>query len=235
MVTGYVSYRGLKPLARLCEVVFYTTFILVLIPSGGLAHGSILDVMPVGGAGLINLAKASKDTVFFYTGAEIIFLIYPFLYDSKKLLKCCLLGIGVITVVYAWLTFLTIYYFGTDTAPKFLWPTLVLSDSVHIPIINSFRYIFLSLWALVVFRCISVYYFALSYGFSKLIKKVSAETITIIMYPIIFYLSTLYGDPTTRRYYTGLITPYFIIFNLFYVSIIAIMISGKKGDNHEKK
>lgn len=234
-VAAYVSYKGLKPLGRLCEVIFYITIIFALIPGAALNHGSILELMPVGGAGLMNIAKASKETAFFYTGAEIAFLIYPFLYNSKKFLKCCLIGIGINTVGYTWITFLTIYYFGIGTAPKFLWPTLVLSDSIHIPIINSFRYIFVSLWALVVLRCISIYYFTISFGLSRVIKKISAETVTICIYPIIFYLSMLYGNVTTRRYYTGVITPYFVIFNLLYVSIIAIMISCKKDDNYEKK
>lgn len=233
-VAAYVSYKGLKPLGRLCEVVFYITIILAIIPGAALNHGSILELMPIGGAGLMNIANASKETAFFYTGAEITFLIYPFLYNSKKLLKCCLVGIGIDIVGYTWITFLTIYYFGIDTAPKFLWPTLVLSDSIHIPIINSFRYIFISLWALVVLRCISIYYFAISFGLSRLIKKVSAETVTICLYPIIFYMSTLYGNVTTRRYYIGVITPCYVIFNLLYVSIIAIMIRYKKDDKSEK-
>ena len=66
-------------------------------------------------------------------------------------------------------------------------------------------------------------------------NPLSAETVTICIYPIIFYLSTLYGNVTTRRYYTGVITPCFIIFNLLYVSIIGIMIRFKKDDNYEKK
>ncbi|RMD02378.1 hypothetical protein D9O40_06235 [Clostridium autoethanogenum] len=234
-VIAYVSYKGMKPLARLCQVIFYITIILVFVPSATLKYGSYLNLMPVFGSGFRNILKASKETSYFYAGGEIIFFIYPFLQDKKKLLKCGTIGIVVTMFIYTWSAFLTIYYLGIEISPKYLWPMLTLADSISIPIINSFRYIFISLWALVALRCLSIYYFCASYGLNRVVKKVSPQAFTIILYPIILYLSGLYENPIGRMHYTDMILSIYLIYNLIFVSLIAILISFKKGDNFEKK
>lgn len=234
-VVAYVSYKGMKPLARLCQVIFYITIILVFVPSATLKYGSYLNLMPVFGSGFKNILKASKETAFFYTGGEIVFFIYPFLQNKKKLLKYGTISIVITMFIYTWSAFLTIYYLGIEISPKYLWPMVTLADSINIPIINSFRYIFISLWALVVLRCLAIYYFSASYGLNRVIKKISPQVFTIILYPIILYLSGLYENPTRRIHYTDMIMPIYVIYNLIYISLIAILISFKKGDNFEKK
>jgi len=231
---AFVSYKGIKTLGRLNEVSFYLSICLIIIPAGILAYGSFLNLMPVFGSGLNNIVKGSKNSVIAYSGMEIIFLIYPFLKDRKKLLKCGLVSTAIVVFIYAWVTFGTIYYLGVDSSQKYLWPVLTLADSVKIPIINSFRYIFISLWSLVEFKCISTYYFAVSYGLNQSIKKISAKTFTILLYPIIIFISFLYGNPTTHSYYVQHIIPVYVIFNLIYVSIVAISIYFKKGINYKK-
>lgn len=234
-VTAFSAYKGIKPLGRLCSVIFYLTILLIFVPIATLKHGSYLNLMPVFGSGFKNIVKASKETVFFYCGAEVAFFIYPLLQDKKKLLKSGVTSTIITIFIYTWCVFLTIYYLGIDISPKYLCPVLTLADSINIPIINSFRYIFISLWALVVLKCISVYYFSSCYGLNRVINKISPETFTIILYPIILFLSSLYGTPTRRRHYTGIIIPIYLAYNLIYISSITILVSFKKGDNFEKK
>lgn len=231
---AYVAYKGIKPLGRLNEVGFYLSIILIVLPIGILAYGSFLNLMPVFGSGLNNIVKGSSQTVLAFSGMEVIFLIYPFLQDSKKLLKCGLAATSIVTFIYVWVVFGTIYYLGIETSQKYLWPVLSLTDSINIPIINSFRFVFISLWSLVQFKCMSTFYFAVSYGLNQSIKNISAESFTILLYPVIIFIALLYGNPTTYGYYTEKLAPVYVIFNLTYVSIVAILINFKKGDNYEK-
>lgn len=231
---AYAAYKGIKPIGRLNEIIFYLTIILIIIPAAALVYGSVLNLMPFFGSGLLNILKASKETVFFYTGIEVIFIIYPFLQDKKKIFKCGILSIIFTVVVYTWITVLTIYYLGIDISPKYFWPVAVLSESVMVPIVNSFRYIFVSLWALLVFRCITLYYFSASYSLNQLIKKVPAEKFTLLLYPVIVCISLLYGNPTMRRAYTDKLMQIYVVFNLAYVSLIAALIYFKRGGADEK-
>lgn len=234
-VIAYIAYKGIKPLARLNEVIFYMAIAFVFIPGAALRYGSYLNLMPVFGCGIKDLFKASKEMLFFYTGGEVLFLIYPFLQDKKKFMKCGITSVIFTACVYTWFTFSTIYYLGIDISPKYLWPTLTLADTLNIPIITSFRYVFVSLWALVILRCLAVYYFSSCYGLSRVIKGVSTQKFAIILYPIIILLASLYGNPTTRRAYTNIILKCYVIYNLIYILVITTLMRFKKGDDFEKK
>jgi len=140
----YIVYNGIKPLGRLNEVGFYLTIILLVIPIGILAYGTFLNLMPVFDNSISNILKGSIHTVFPFSGMEVILLIYPFLKDNKNLLKCGLEAVAIVTFIYTWTVFATIYYLGIEISPKYLWPVLTLADSVHIPIVNSFRFVFIA-------------------------------------------------------------------------------------------
>ncbi|MFL0196616.1 GerAB/ArcD/ProY family transporter [Clostridium sp. WILCCON 0269] len=225
---GYIAYKGIKPLGRLAEVGFYLTVGLVVIPIAVLAYGSFLNLMPVFGSGLSGILKGSRETAFAISGMEIILIIYPFLQDNKKLLKCGIVATAIVGFIYVWAVFATIYYLGIETSPKYLWPILTLADSINIPIVNSFRFIFISLWSLVEFKCLAIYYFAVSYSLNQTVKKIPAEAFVVILYPVIIIITMLYGNPTTRGGYTYKLIIVYVIFNLIYVSAVAILIHFKK-------
>ncbi|MFL0196458.1 GerAB/ArcD/ProY family transporter [Clostridium sp. WILCCON 0269] len=231
---AYIAYKGIKPLGRLTEVGFYLTVGLVILPIAIFAHGSFLNLMPVFGSGLSGILKGSKETAFALSGMEIIFLIYPFLQDNKKLLKCGITATIIVAFIYVWAVFATIYYLGIETSPKYLWPILTLADSIYVAIVNNFRFVFISLWSLVEFKCLATYYFAVSYGLNQSVKKIPAETFALLLYPVIIIITMLYGNPTTRGDYTYKLIIIYVIFNLIYVSAVAILIRFKKGDTYEK-
>lgn len=231
---AYVSYQGMKPLGRLNETVFYITIPLVILPAAILAYGSILNLKPVFGSGAINIFNGTRHTIYAFSGMEFIFLIYPFLQDNKKLAKCGMISIAIITAIYTWAVFSDIYYLGIRTSVKYFWPILTLTDSISIPIINSFRFIFISLWSLVQFKCTACYYFGVSYGLSQSIKKISGKKFTVMLFPVVILISILYGNPTTFFYYTNILSNIYIPFNLIYITMIAVLIYLKKGDSYAK-
>ncbi|UZQ50726.1 GerAB/ArcD/ProY family transporter [Clostridium kluyveri] len=230
----YIVYNGIKPLGRLNEVGFYLTITLLVIPIGILAYGTFLNLMPVFDNSIGNILKGSIQTVFPFSGMEVILFIYPFLKDKKNLLKCGLKAIVIVTFIYTWTVSATIYYLGIEISPKYLWPVLTLADSVHIPIVNSFRFVFIALWSLVQFKCMATYYFSISYSLNQSIKKISPQTFTLLLYPLIIIITSLYGNPTTRKIYTDRITNVYAAFNIIYISTIAILIHFKKDKEVEK-
>lgn len=235
IVPAYISYKGIKPLGRICQLIFYLTFLLFLIPVSAIKYGLLLNIMPVFGSGITNILKGVKETAFSYSGMEFLFLIYPYYKNKKNFLKCSIIATSITLFVYTWLTFITIYYLGIDISPKFLWPVVTLSESIQIPIINSFRYIFICLWSLLILRCTTNFYYALSYGLSQIIKNINHQKFALLLYPLIFYLSTLLGPPTKRRSISGKLIPYSVLFNLIFISTIALLIRLKKDDAHGEK
>ncbi len=230
LIPVFISYKGIKTLGKMGEVIFYITLPMLFIPIAALNQGSFLNIMPVFKSGIVNIIKASKETAFAYSGIEVLFLIYPFLQDNKKMKKYSVYSVVFTAIIYTWFTFITIFYLGIETIPKFLWSVVTITESVIIPVINSFRYIFMVLWTLIIFRTMSDEYYAMVYGLSQLTKHISRKQFALLMYPIAFYLSTKYGNPTIRRNFLGKIVPLYVSFNLIYVSTVALLLTIKKGE-----
>ena len=235
LTPAFIAYKGIKTLGRINELIFYLSIMIFFIPIAVLKHGSFLNLMPVFGSGLINIVKSSKETAFAYSGIEILFLIYPYLQNSKDLKKSSLKSIFIIMIIYTWVTFAVIYYLGVDIIPKFLWPTVVTSESIKIPIINNSRYIFMVLWSIIMLKSIANHYYSITYGLSELTSIAKRKTFVFLVYPILFYLSSLYGNPTLRRSFIDKTVPIYVIFNLAYVSIISLILYIKKGDKNEQQ
>jgi len=230
----YICYKGIKPLGRLNEVGFWLTIPLIFLLLPALKDGNLSNLMPIFGSGLTNIAIGSKATAYTYCGMEMLVLIYPFLKDKGKLFKCSITGLAIVVSVYTFIVFLTIFYLGVETSPTYIWPVLSLADSIHIPMINSFRFIFITIWSFMAFKCTATFYFAVSYGLNQSIRKISAETFTLLLYPLIIFISSLYKNQTIRESYTSNLIPIYIIFNLIFISTVAILIHFKKGAKNEK-
>lgn len=235
LAPAFVAYKGIKTLGKVNELVFYLTIALYFIPIATLKYGLILNIMPVFGSGVINIIKSTKETAYAYCGIEILFLIYPYLQDSKILKKAALKSIIIVMVIYTFFTFMVIYYLGVDIIPKFLWPTIVISEAIKLPIINNFRYIFMVLWSIIMLKSISNHYYSIVYGLSELTSIAKRKTFVFLIYPILFYLSSLYGNPTLRRDFVNKTVPIYVIFNLIYVSIISLILYIKKGDKNDQQ
>lgn len=235
LIPTFIAYKGIKTLTRVSEVIFYLTLPLFLVPLAVFKEGNILNVMPVFGSGLINILKASKETAFAYTGIEILFLIYPYLQEGKELKKNGIKSVIITMIIYTWFVFSTIYYLGIDIIPKFIWSTITTSEAVSIPIINNFRYIFMVSWSAILFRTIAIYYYGFTYGLSETIKKVKRKDLVLLVYPLVFFVSSRYGIPTIRGNILDKIVPMYSVFNLVYITIIALILTMKKGGKYERK
>jgi spore germination protein len=230
LVPAFVAYKGLKTLGRMTKIIFYLTLPIVLIPLSAIKFGTILNIMPLFGSGAFNILKAVKEAITAYTGMELLFILYPFLNNKNKLKSCGIISILFNTALYTWFTFITIYYLGVSLIPKFLWPALAVSESVSIPIIESFRFLTLSFWFFMTLRSLSIFYYAISFGLTVIYKKINIKCFIYFLLPVCFGISMLYGSPTISRTILSKIQIPYIVFNITYVTAIAILLKVKRGE-----
>ncbi len=231
---AYAVYGGTKAVGRLSEVLFYITFIVFLIPIFSLKKSDLLNLQPVLGSGVKNIINATKKTIIAYSGAEMLLILYPFIDKNVEIKKVGIKSISFITILYTLYTLLTILHLGINGTNKYLWPVITISRSITIPVINSFSYIFLSLWTMTLFKCISVHYYLFAHGLNKIFVRISRKSWAILLYPIMVIVSTLYGTPPMRRNFLDKIFPPYVIFNIIFISITALLIALGKGDKNEK-
>jgi spore germination protein len=234
ILAAYTITKGLKVLARVNQLMFIYAVLLSLSLAVALSKGTYLNISPILGSGVLNIIKASKQSAFAYTGVAILFLIYPFMTDKTKIMKSSLLSVLITAIIYIWVTFITVYYLGIDIIPKTLWSVSFASKSVKIPVINNFRYIFLILWANVMFKSISNDYFAVVLILEDFFKKIKSKKIIYAIYPIMIYLSLKYENHAYRTDFLDFIIPKYTLFNIVYVTLIVLIIYLKKDNQNEE-
>lgn len=230
---AYTACKGLKVLGRVNETIFYLVLIMCLITMTATLEGKILNITPVLGSSVINILKASKESVFSYGGIEIILLIYPYVLEKEKLKKAAFNGVIITALIYTWIVFITIYALGINIIPIYTVSFPAVVKYVEVPIINNFRFIFMSMWELIVFKTLSNYYYAISSILSDLFSKTSYNKICIIIYPIIVFLSERYINETTRRNFLKYVIPKCTVIMIIYILITVILVYARKEDKFE--
>ena len=127
-------------------------------------------MFPIFGTGVKNIFSGSIESALAYGGMEAIFLFYPFLKEKNKVKKITLKALFITMGIYVWVTFACIYSLGYKVTSIALWPVLLVTEGVNIPILNSFRFLFLFLWGIVMFKIIANEHYAFTYILSDVLK-----------------------------------------------------------------
>ena len=225
----YAASKALKVIGRISEISFYVTIILLLLPIVALRVASMSNIYPVLGSGFSSIAKGSMKSTFAYSGAEIILLIYPFLKEKNKMLMSSLISVAMVIVLYVWSVFITTYYLGPDIVSKSYWSLLLVMGSVSITIVNNFKYIFMFLWSLIAFNNMSINGYASIHILNDFTNKLDMKKICFLLYPLLVYLTFKFGNEISRRSISDFVLLFYIVFNLLYMTIIAIFIFFKEG------
>lgn len=226
----YASYKGMRAIGVISEITFYIIIILVLTAIPAVKAGEITNIKPITDTSIKALLKGSMQSIFAYTGGEVIFTFYPFMKDRSKLKASSIFNFIIITVIYVWVVFITTFYFGPDIVTKFHWSFLEVTDAVTITLINNYRYIFLLLWSLIAFRSSSVYLFSAICIAKNYLDEKRINKLFFILYPILIYLTLSFGNEATRQKLTSLITLICLIFNLVYITIMIILVFIKERE-----
>jgi spore germination protein (amino acid permease) len=230
IVVIYTNYKGMRAIGVISEITFYIIIGLVLTAIPALKIGHLTNIKPIAGGSIKSLLVGSMQSIFAYTGGEVIFLLYPLMKDRSKLAASSIFNFFTITVIYVWVVFITTFYFGPDIVVKFYWSFLEVTDAVTITVINNFRYIFIFLWSLVAFRSSSIYLFSGICVAKNYLNEKKVNKLLFILYPILIYLTLKLGNEATRQKFTSLITLICLIFNLVYIVIMVILVFIKERE-----
>jgi spore germination protein (amino acid permease) len=226
----FTANKGIKVLGRVCTITFLL-LIAILIPTISiLTQGSYLNVSPIFGAGIVNILKGSVKCVYHYSLLELIFLIYPFINDSSKIKRSVLKATGFTTIIYVWITFISIYYMGKDIIPKTVWSFFSVTAAVKVEIITNFRYIFIYCWIIIAIKSVAIFNYVCVFILEDIKKIKSKKIIYLVMASVVIILAEIYyGDKLAMEEITKYTSPISTIYNLIYITLISSLIWVKKG------
>lgn len=228
IVSCYAASRGLETLAKANEFIPYFLFLLIAVSLFAIKDGSIYNIQPVFGSGSTDITKASLAAIRAYSGIEIIPLIHPFLNDPKKTKKYSLLALLIVSFIYVWTVFITTFYLGPDIVPKTYWSFLFVFSSINIPIVNSFRSIFLIIWTVVGLKIVSNYIYAASFILNK-ITKFDFKRLCLIVSILSFIFFTKLSNTALREHLntTLIYVSIFLNFAIIALATVTTYISKK--------
>ncbi|MBU3099089.1 MULTISPECIES: GerAB/ArcD/ProY family transporter [Clostridium] len=220
----YLSNKGIKVLVRINKISLYIIVTITMLLVISLKSGDYLNLFPIFGPGIKNIFSGSIQSVFAYSGIEAIFLFYPVLKEKNKIKKITLKALFITMSIYVWITFICIYSLGYKVTSIALWPVLLVAGGIDIPILINFRFLFLFLWSIVMFMIIANENYAFAYILSYICKIKDKKKIYWFIFPVTLLLCTIIKNEVQRRALIGYIVPKIVLFNITYISIIAILI-----------
>ena len=227
---AYAASKGIKVLGRICTITFWLTLAIIIPTISILKYGSFLNISPILGTGIVNILRGSLGCIYDYSLLEIIFLIYPLINDSSKIKSSVLKAVGITTIIYTWITFITIYYMGKDIIPKTIWSFFTVTAAVKVEIVTNFRYVFIYCWIIIAIKSVAVFNYVCVIILDD-IKKIKNKNIiyVVIAVVVIILVKTYYVDLVAVDQITKYTSPISTIYNLMYITLIASLIWVKKG------
>lgn len=229
-ISAYTATRGLKTLGKINQIAFFLSILMFLLCVEAFRKGSYYNVMPIMQAPIIEIVKSTKDSLFSYCGMELFFILYPFMENRKNVGSLLIKAVTITFCLYTIVTFLTIYYMGPEMVVKSSWPVVSVFESIQIPIINSFRFIFTMLWVIIALKSISNYHFASLFTLSNIIGEKKVNTINIAVFSLSVILAMQLTNETVRRAFLDKIMPVYTLCICLYFTIIFIFSWFKRGE-----
>jgi spore germination protein len=229
IVALYVSIKGLKVLARFTSITFFLLCLVAFTSVMAFKSASILNIKPIFGAGALKILEGSIPSAFSYGNMELLLIIYPYVSEKKAIVKTALISTFVIIGIDTWIVFTSIYFSGPDLIVKELWPFSFVAESFRLPAINSFRFVDMTIWGMVAFKTVAIEFYAATKIFNN-ISKIKRKTICIFLSPVLFVFPIFLGNEIVRRDFLGKVMPVVTIFNIGYVTLIAVLCLFKHKD-----
>jgi spore germination protein len=229
-VVVYGATRGIKTLGRINIITLIIMVFILLASSPAFIQGNIKNIQPVFGSGFRNMLNGTITTFFAYGLMEGILVIHPYVKQKEKIIKAGLISTALAMIFYTWIVFTSTIYMGSDIIIKSIWSYAFVSESIKIPIINNFRFIWAILWPIPVFRTIITEYY-MSTEVANEILNIGCKKWCVILLPVILIFPMIFENEVARREFFATVTPCVTIFNLSYVTLIAILVFVKKKSN----
>lgn len=226
----YLIIGGINPVARVCEIIFpITTVILILIAFMGLSVFELDNIRPVLGHGFMPVLRGLKTTVLAYTSVEIMLVIPAFMKHPEKAVKAVLIGVLIPTFFYVVTCVTVIGTLSVDGVITRTWPTISLFRSFEFRGIffERFETLLLVIWLMQIFATFSLSYYLGALGIAQS-WKVNQRTVIFVLLAVIFLLSFAPAD-TNEVFKVGDMLGYSSLVLFILVPAVLYVLPGRKG------
>ncbi len=226
-----ISICGIDMLGKICELYFYLTIPLVIIPLFFITKGSITNIQPIL-SDYEKIVEAIPSALYAFGGVEICYIIISRISNKKNTIKAGFLAVGITTLIYTFVVFISIYYLGWELTSELEYPLLYIIETIHIPILSNFRALFIFFWSGIILRTMTCESYACSYLLSRMLK-INYKTACVLTSIIVFGYSLLMLPEYNRKMILDILMPYFSIYfvGFGFLTTIIVFIKYRGGKN----
>ena len=225
LVSGYAAAKGYEARARIAEILIWAAILpLVFVFALTLREIDYTNLAPVLDAPVKDLLAGAGQSIFAFSGMELILLAFPYLAKPQKARKAAAGAIGFVGLAMAVITLLTIARFtAAGTVPR-AWPVLDMMDTVDLPgsFIERQEALMMSFWIVSLFAVVNAGLFFSSLLLRDIVKKGKHLTYVLILIPVIGGMSLLPANMTHTYDLLRLLNH--TLGTAFYVGVIPLLL-----------
>jgi spore germination protein (amino acid permease) len=156
-------------------------------------------LFPIGASGGLTILKGAKEAYFSMLGFELLLILYPFFKHNgdRAILKAVTTANLSVTLVYAFLTIVSIVTFSPEELKIIPEPVLYYVKSLYLQVIERVDLLFASIWVVNVITSLTSYLFlcteSCSYTFKKF-KKLKRGYCTVFFGGVAYFIALLPGN-----------------------------------------
>ncbi|RZT15558.1 GerAB/ArcD/ProY family transporter [Fictibacillus sp. BK138] len=142
-----------------------------------LQYANWKQMLPMFESDIKGLLKGAYNMTFTVLGYEILYTIYPFVKEKKKVQKFAQLGVVFTTFIYTSLMVVATVYFSGEQLERTIWATLSLFKVVRLPFIERFEYVAITYWMLIILPNLILYMWSACRGLERVFNIKSKNAI----------------------------------------------------------
>lgn len=234
ILIGYGIKNSIRGMVRFNEVSFFMIFIpMAIVFSFCVNKGDYSNLLPFKIEDLNHILKGAKNSLYIFSGIEILYLYFPYLSSKKDTSRVLLRSFMFICLANLIIYVLCLFNFGSNHLKMLLNPTLTLIKVIEVPgsFLERWEGIVISFWIFFCFTsAINVSFFA---------KEILCNTfkirknMTILMVLIIIVIFSVWDELTNL--FTNFYNNSFYIYQLACYLIIPLIFNILLKIKNEKR
>lgn len=232
----YMNKNGITALARFAETLAFLLIPFALLIFIGLPEASLINLRPIGGAGLRAIFKGILPSFFSFAGYEVLLIYYPYISDKQRpIMKYSVSALLMITVFYTAAVMSQIALYGPQEISQVLYPSINYLTAVDFPVIERTEIFFTIFWTFTVLVTIGIQYLAGCIVLQNIFSTRKTSFFVYLLSPVVYLLSLYPQNTAEVMEYGDKVGNLNIFFGLLLPLILLIMylIKGRK-DNYEE-
>ncbi|WP_186579320.1 GerAB/ArcD/ProY family transporter [Aquibacillus kalidii] len=216
----YTVSGGVRTAVGIAFVFFFLSFWLFFFLYKTVGYMELTSFRPILEASPRDLLLGSYQAGYSFIGIEILFFLYPFIEDKKKVALPAHLGVAMTTFLVLVVMIISIGYFSPTALEHMLWPVLTLFKVVEYPIIERFDLIVVTQWAMVIFPNFILFSWIITYGMKRLYGFTQRKTLLVVASLLLIgitfikkqlLISTLLGSVSSAGFWIAFIYPLLLL------------------------